>query len=129
MHACATTMSSSPPPSLREGLGVRDRAVYPLKDRGLRVVTGRNEDEPLFESNGAGKSALVTAALWCLTGRATPAGEVGPLLTMSPSRLWGGTMTHVCCAHALWACVDRLPMQLPGFGVHLLVHLCCAHAV
>ena len=50
--------------------------MYQLKDRGLRVVTGRNEDEPLFESNGAGKSALVTAALWCLTGRATPAGEV-----------------------------------------------------
>lgn len=57
-------------------LAHREPTTYSLKDRGLRIVTGRNEDQPSFDSNGAGKSALVTAPLWCLTGRSTPAGEV-----------------------------------------------------
>lgn len=33
------------------------------------MISGRNEDDQGAESNGAGKSALCMAALWCLTGR------------------------------------------------------------
>lgn len=42
---------------------------YSLGDRGLRVISGRNVDDTGADSNGTGKSSLVMAALWCLTGR------------------------------------------------------------
>ncbi len=42
--------------------------TYPLSNRGLRVVSGRNADEPGADSNGSGKTSLVTAPLWALTG-------------------------------------------------------------
>lgn len=47
----------------------RDRTEYELGSRGLRVLSGRNLDDASAESNGTGKSALLMAALWCLTGR------------------------------------------------------------
>ena len=50
---------------------------YDLGSRGLRVVSGRNEDDTGADSNGAGKSALVMAALWCLTGRSEARTLVG----------------------------------------------------
>ena len=52
---------------------------YDLGSRGLRVVSGRNEDDTGTDSNGAGKSALVMAALWCLTGRSEARTLVGSL--------------------------------------------------
>ncbi|KAF5832983.1 hypothetical protein DUNSADRAFT_10970 [Dunaliella salina] len=52
-----------------EGYGpFKERQVYPLQDRGLRVITGDNLDDSGSSSNGAGKSSLVTAPLWALTG-------------------------------------------------------------
>eukprot|EP00198_Chlamydomonas_reinhardtii_P009727 XP_001699064.1 predicted protein [Chlamydomonas reinhardtii] len=42
--------------------------TYPLSSRGLRVVVGENRDEPGADSNGAGKTSLVAAPLWALTG-------------------------------------------------------------
>ena len=47
----------------------REGIEYNLGDRGLRVVSGRNADDSGADSNGTGKSSLVMAALWCLTGR------------------------------------------------------------
>ena len=48
---------------------------YPLDSRGRRVVTGRNADDAGSASNGAGKSALVMAPLWALTGRSDARAE------------------------------------------------------
>lgn len=42
--------------------------VYPLEQRGIRVVCGRNMDSAGADSNGAGKSTLVMAPLWALSG-------------------------------------------------------------
>jgi hypothetical protein len=53
-----------------EGYGpFRDRVRYRLGARGVRVVSGCNEDDAGADSNGAGKSALVMAPLWALTVR------------------------------------------------------------
>ena len=41
---------------------------YRLNGRGLRIITGMNEDDDGADSNGAGKTSLVAAPLWCLTG-------------------------------------------------------------
>lgn len=46
----------------------RDRTEYLLSGRGLRAVTGLNLDDTGAESNGAGKTALVAAPLWALSG-------------------------------------------------------------
>jgi hypothetical protein len=43
-------------------------------------VTGCNEDEAAADSNGAGKSALVMAPLWALTGRSDARSEVMELV-------------------------------------------------
>lgn len=53
----------------RAGLIYRDETAYSLGDRGLTVVSGRNEDDAGADSNGTGKSALVMAAMWGLTGK------------------------------------------------------------
>ena len=48
-----------------EGYGpFTDTVRYPLAACGVRVVSGRNEDDAGADSNGAGKSALVMAPLW-----------------------------------------------------------------
>ncbi len=39
-----------------------------LERRGLTLLEGENRDDPSAVSNGAGKSALVDALLWCLFG-------------------------------------------------------------
>ena len=54
-----------------EGYGSFGRTVrYPLRDRGLVMVLGRNEDPGAADSNGSGKTTLCMAALWALTGSA-----------------------------------------------------------
>ncbi|KAK9831419.1 hypothetical protein WJX81_003210 [Elliptochloris bilobata] len=59
-----------------EGYGpFRDVVQYPLGARGVLVVCGRNEDDAGADSNGAGKSALVMAPLWALTGRSDARAE------------------------------------------------------
>lgn len=54
----------------------RDKAVYELGSRGVRVVSGRSEDTQAADSNGAGKSALVMAPGWALSGRSDARLEV-----------------------------------------------------
>lgn len=39
-----------------------------LRDRGLNVIQGLNDDDGSASSNGAGKSSLVDALCWCLFG-------------------------------------------------------------
>jgi hypothetical protein len=63
-------------PSQPKHLGCRDGTAYPLAGRSLRCVTGANRDEAAADSNGAGKSALVMAPLWALTGRSDARSEV-----------------------------------------------------
>lgn len=43
-------------------------AKYPLAERGVRIVSGKNLDSMGADSNGAGKTTLVMAPLWALTG-------------------------------------------------------------
>ena len=70
---------SRPPDHMTQLPAPRELTQYSLCERGIRVVTGRNEDgHPTCTSNGAGKSAFCTAALWCLTGQATPCAQVWP---------------------------------------------------
>ncbi|GBG88087.1 hypothetical protein CBR_g46458 [Chara braunii] len=45
---------------------------YNLAKRGIRVISGRNEDSVGSDSNGAGKTTLVMAPLWALTGGTDP---------------------------------------------------------
>eukprot|EP00775_Hariotina_reticulata_P008697 gene8697-8878_t len=48
-----------------EGFGpFRTLVEYPLDNRGVVAVTGRNEDDIATVSNGAGKTSLLTALLW-----------------------------------------------------------------
>ncbi|KAK9830414.1 hypothetical protein WJX72_011641 [[Myrmecia] bisecta] len=61
-----------------EGFGpFRDSVEYELAGRGVRAVTGRNEDDLGADSNGAGKSALMMAPLWAITGRSDARAEGG----------------------------------------------------
>ena len=54
----------------------RERVVYSLQGKGARVVTGRNLDDDGSQSNASGKSSLVMAPLWALTGRSDARAEV-----------------------------------------------------
>jgi len=50
--------------------GPNKKIVYPLEDRGVVLVMGRNQDETSCDSNGSGKTNLCMAPLWALTGSA-----------------------------------------------------------
>ncbi len=54
----------------------REQVVYNLEGKGARVVTGRNLDDDGSQSNASGKSSLVMAPLWALTGRSDARAEV-----------------------------------------------------
>ncbi len=54
----------------------RDAVTYDLRQRGVCVISGRNEDDAGAVSNGAGKSALAMSALWAITGRSDARIEV-----------------------------------------------------
>lgn len=66
----------------------RETVHYELRDRGIRVVTGRNLDDDGSQSNGAGKSVLVMAPLWALTGRSDARAEVRNPLQKLACRAW-----------------------------------------
>lgn len=60
-----------------EGYGpFASRVEYALCNQSVRIVTGKNVDDPGCLSNGAGKTALVMAPMWALTG-STEARSVG----------------------------------------------------
>jgi DNA repair exonuclease SbcCD ATPase subunit len=46
-----------------------ESAVIQLKDKGLHLIQGKNNDDSSASSNGAGKSSLVDALCWCLFGQ------------------------------------------------------------
>lgn len=53
-----------------QGFGsIRDQVSLPLRDQGLTLILGRNEDAPRAASNGAGKSLLLDALAWGLWGK------------------------------------------------------------
>lgn len=55
-----------------EGFGpFQSQVTYPLLDRGLVLLKGRNHDGG-SDSNGSGKSSLAMAALWALSGSLDP---------------------------------------------------------
>ncbi|GFR43835.1 hypothetical protein Agub_g4956, partial [Astrephomene gubernaculifera] len=54
-----------------------EEQTYPLSCRGVRVIAGENRDEGGADSNGAGKTSLVTAPLWALTGEVLARTESG----------------------------------------------------
>ncbi|KAL3137671.1 hypothetical protein ABBQ38_004946 [Trebouxia sp. C0009 RCD-2024] len=79
-----------------EGYGpFREACTYDLTQRGFCVVTGRNEDDQGSESNGAGKSALVMAPLWALTGKSDARSGAGRGLTSSEVMNDEATLTRV----------------------------------
>ncbi|KAJ7549384.1 hypothetical protein O6H91_07G051300 [Diphasiastrum complanatum] len=56
-----------------EGFGPYLEPVnFPLARRGIRVICGKNMDSAGADSNGTGKSTLVMAPLWVLTGSTDP---------------------------------------------------------
>ena len=55
----------------------RDTVTYDLRQRGVCVLSGRNEDDAGAESNGSGKSSLAMSALWAITGKSDARMEVG----------------------------------------------------
>ena len=61
---------------MKGGSCCRERVVYSLEGKGARVVTGRNLDDDGTQSNASGKSSLVMAPLWALTGRSDARAEV-----------------------------------------------------
>ena len=69
LHLWPPTLTLNPEPFLSK--------VYHLSGRGLRIITGRNEDDNGADSNGTGKTSLVAAPLWCLTGDMLARTEVG----------------------------------------------------
>ena len=58
---------------------------YSLQGKGARVLTGRNMDDDGSQSNGSGKSSLVMAPLWALTGRSDARAEVSHCLLITAS--------------------------------------------
>lgn len=92
--------------------GHREACTYDLAQRGFTVITGRNEDDQGSESNGAGKSALVMAPLWALTGKSDARNEASsarlsppppcPVTALSVSRhvskgpFWQTRLPQVC---------------------------------
>ncbi|GAX21502.1 hypothetical protein FisN_4Hh565 [Fistulifera solaris] len=55
-----------------EGFGpFQQKVEYPLKDRGLILLRGVNEDAG-SDSNGSGKTSLAVSILWALTGTTDP---------------------------------------------------------
>jgi hypothetical protein len=85
--------------------------TYPLASRGLVAVTGRNEDDDSAESNGAGKTSLVTALLWAMKARwGRGWGQAGYLaLQRGGSRRRRGDQTTA--AHP-WAAAQRRPLRV-----------------
>ena len=61
---------------MRSASRCRERVAYSLQQKGARVVTGRNLDDDGSQSNASGKSSLVMAPLWALTGRSDARAEV-----------------------------------------------------
>ena len=67
-----------------EGFGAfAERAVYPLRGRGVCAVVGDNRDDRCSDSNGAGKTTLVMAPMWALTGRSDARVEDGSSKTLT----------------------------------------------
>lgn len=66
----------------------KDKTIYPLDNRGLTVITGKVDGpaEGGMESNGAGKTALVMAALWAATGCVDARADSATTATASNAR-------------------------------------------
>jgi DNA repair exonuclease SbcCD ATPase subunit len=50
-------------------LSFGDRTTFQFADQGLVLVEGENCDDASAKSNGAGKSAMIDALVWCLFGK------------------------------------------------------------
>ncbi|KAL7493637.1 hypothetical protein ACHAWT_004645 [Skeletonema menzelii] len=66
------------------GFGLfREESTYPLRNRGVVLILGRNEDFG-SDSNGVGKTTIVMASLWALSGSLDPRpaqdGKVGDIV-------------------------------------------------
>ena len=66
------------------GFGLfREESTYPLRNRGVVLIRGRNEDFG-SDSNGVGKSTIAMASLWALSGSLDPRpaqdGRVGDIV-------------------------------------------------
>ena len=48
------------------------QAELSLSDKGLVLIQGVNDTDSSAESNGAGKSTIADALLWCLYGETRP---------------------------------------------------------
>ena len=84
--ALARAGGGAPPPGVSlslhtvtvDGYGpFADPVQYNLGAGGVRVLTGRNDDDVGADSNGAGKTSLAMAAHWALTGRSDARMEGG----------------------------------------------------
>jgi len=64
----------------------REECTYDLRDRGLCVITGQNDEDGATDSNGAGKSAFAMSAVWALTGRSEARREVTVMILLHTYR-------------------------------------------
>ena len=95
--------------------------TYDMRQRGVCVISGRNEDDAGAVSNGAGKSALAMSALWAVTGRSDARIEVG----QEDSRVRRGVaQSSECCWQA--AGNHLLPLQTAVRACAAVQPACCA---
>ena len=81
-----------------DGFGpFKNEVIYELRGRGVRVVTGDNQDGSgsSVGSNGAGKTSLVMAPLWALSGETDPRPQGSTM-----SGLTGGDVVNDFCDQA-----------------------------
>lgn len=55
--------------SIKNFFSVTEEIQVSLKNQGLVLITGENHDSSAADSNGAGKSTIFEAMLWCLWGK------------------------------------------------------------
>jgi hypothetical protein len=116
-----------------EGFGpFRNPVSYPLADRGVVAVTGRNEDDAAAVSNGAGKTSLLTALLWAfkvrrLGGCGHGVGDGGPYAVMYEGIVGVATARPACslrccgCSRcAVWGEADVVLIM----AAHMCSNMC-----
>lgn len=72
---------------IKDFLSLEDEEVL-LEGQGIVRITGDNRQDSLFRSNGAGKSSIFDAILWCLSGKTSRGSSaVSNIITGRPAEV------------------------------------------
>ncbi len=55
--------------TINKFLSIGNITNFPLSNKGVYLIAGKNLDDPRSESNGSGKSAMLESIIWCLYGK------------------------------------------------------------